>query len=103
MDEEEFVSPAQKGYTVYSKSGCPNCTKIKKYLCENGAEMLYVNCDEYILENKEGFLKFIANLAEKSVRVFPIVFFERKFIGGYEDTEYHYSRLNAFSDNSFLF
>jgi len=47
-------------------------------------------------------LKFIEENAGKSVRVFPIVFFEKKFIGGYTDTEYHYNRLNAFSNNLFF-
>jgi len=100
--EQEFEKPKMIGYTVYSKSGCPNCTKVKKYLTDVNAPISIVDCDEYLIENKDGFLKFIETAAEKSVRVFPIVFFERKFIGGYEDTEYHYNRLNAFSNNVFF-
>jgi glutaredoxin len=55
-----------------------------------------------LIEHKEEFLKFIEEAAEKSVRVFPIVFFEGKYIGGYPDTEHHYSRLNAFSSDVFV-
>ena len=94
--EKEFEKPKMTGYTVYSKSGCPNCNKVKKFLQNARAQMITIDCDEYLIERKEDFLKFIETISDKSVRVFPIVFFERKLIGGYEDTEYHYSRLNAF-------
>jgi glutaredoxin len=98
--DQEFEKPKMTGYTVYSKTGCPNCVKVKKFLQNVKAEMIIVDCDEYLIERKEEFIKFIEETAEKSVRVFPIVFFERKFIGGYSDTEYHYNRLNAFSKDA---
>jgi glutaredoxin len=102
MDEEEYVSPAVNDYTIYSKSGCPNCVKIKKYLCEVGAKLLVINCDEYILENKENFLNFIESLAGKEVKIFPMVFYEGQYIGGYAETEKHYNMNAAFSDNVFF-
>lgn len=97
MDDEEYIKPATNGYTIYTKSGCPNCVKIKKYLCECGAEMLVVNCDEYIIENKQEFLQFIAQCAEKEIKLFPMVFFNTEFIGGYAEAETHYKKINAFS------
>jgi glutaredoxin len=100
--EQEFEKPKVNGYTVYSKTGCPNCLKIKKLLNDSNAIVSIVDCDEYLIERKEEFLKFIEEAAEKSVRVFPIVFFEGKYIGGYSDTEYHHSRLNAFSSDDFV-
>ena len=27
----KFDKPESTGFTIYSKSGCPNCTRIKKY------------------------------------------------------------------------
>ena len=100
--DQEFKIPEMTGYTIYSKSGCPNCSKVKKYLTEVNAPVNIVDCDDYLIEAKEEFLKFIEIIAEKSVRVFPMVFFERKFVGGYDETEYHYSRLNAFSNKVFF-
>jgi glutaredoxin len=100
--ETEFEKPNLTGYTIYSKSGCPNCLKVKKYLKEMNAAVYIIDCDEYLIENKEEFLKFIEEMAKKSVRIFPIVFFEGKFIGDYQDTEYHHSRLNAFSTDVFI-
>lgn len=93
---DEFEKPKMTGYTIYSKSGCPNCVKVKKFLQNAKTQMNIVDCDDYLIENKEEFLTFIEKIAEKPVRVFPIVFFERKLV---EDTEYHYNRLNAFENN----
>jgi glutaredoxin len=100
MDEEEYVSPAINDYTIYSKSGCPNCVKIKKYLCEVGAKLLVINCDEYIVENKEIFLRFMEGIAGKEVKTFPMVFYEGQYIGGYSETEKHYNMTSAFSNKT---
>ena len=24
-----FTEPSEKGFTIYTKSGCPNCSKVK--------------------------------------------------------------------------
>ena len=34
IDIIAFEKPNTNGFTVYSKSGCPNCVKIKKFLGE---------------------------------------------------------------------
>ena len=41
-----------------------------------------INCDEYLIEEKEIFLQFIKNKANTEYKTFPIVFFNRIFIGG---------------------
>lgn len=82
----EFTNPDSKGFTVYSKSGCPNCTIVKKMIKEKHFFLTETNCDEYILEDKEGFLLFIEKLAERSHKSFPMVFYDGKFIGGLPDT-----------------
>ena len=58
--------------------------------------MLVVNCDEYIIENKQVFLQFIAQCAEKEIKLFPMVFFNTEFIGGYAEAETHYKKFKAF-------
>ena len=89
MDDTEIIQPEKMGYTVYTKSGCNNCTKIKHFLCEIGANMFIVNCDEYILDNKDHFMNFIKVTAKQEVRFFPIVFLNGEFIGGYNETVLH--------------
>jgi len=82
----EITAPDAKGFTIYSKSGCPNCTSVKKFIKEKHFFYSETNCDEYILEDKEQFLNKIENIAQKSWKTFPMVFYEGKFVGGLTDT-----------------
>ena len=85
MDSEPFVEPFENKFTVYSKSGCPNCVKAKALLKERGFQYEEVNCDEYILECKAEFLQFIEKKASTEWRSFPIIFDDTRFIGGFID------------------
>ena len=82
----EFIKPSKTGFTVYSKTGCPYCVTVKKIIKENFFLINEINCDKYILENKEEFLKFIESISGINHKTFPIVFYEDKFIGGSSDT-----------------
>jgi glutaredoxin len=82
----EFISPDTKGFTVYSKSGCINCIKVKNLIKDKFFLITEIDCNEYILEDKEAFLSFIEELAKKSHKTFPMVFYEGKFIGGLSET-----------------
>jgi hypothetical protein len=89
----EYDVPIEKGFTVYSKSGCNNCTKAKKLItllaCSEKLEL--VDCDDYLIENKEDFLTFMQTLIGKEYRVFPMIFKDGKFIGGYSDLETYFN------------
>jgi glutaredoxin len=96
----EFIEPSKKGFTVYSKSGCPNCLTIKKIIKEQKIFLYEINCDEYILENKDSFLNFIENIAETSYKTFPMIFYDGKFIGGFAHTKDFINKLLlSFEDN----
>ena len=82
----EFTAPASSGFTIYGKSGCPYCDKVKELLTEYKETFIYINCDEYLVEHREAFLEFIEKLAEKEYRTFPMVFFSGDSVGGYMDT-----------------
>jgi glutaredoxin len=82
----EFEKPLKSGFTIYSKSGCPNCTKAKALLKSKNLLFKVIDCDEYIIENKETFLLFIISLTNKEVKTFPIIFYDGKFVGGYNET-----------------
>jgi len=84
---DQIILPSTNNYTVYSKSGCINCTKVKKILKEQNIEPLIVDCDEYLIENKEDFLSQITELIGYEYKMFPIVFNNGKFIGGYFDVK----------------
>ena len=83
----EFQLPSKTGFTIYSKSGCPNCVNVKKILQENKIEYLLIDCDEYLIEEREKFLKFIENISKKEIKMFPIVFFDANFLGGLKATK----------------
>lgn len=89
----EFPIPEKNQITVYTKSSCINCTKVKKLLKDQSFTFNIIDCDEFILENKEEFLAFITNLIGKEYRMFPMVFNNGKFIGGYNETVSYFTSL----------
>lgn len=78
-----FQKPSATGYTIYSKSGCPYCDKAKSVLKNDNFNV--IDCDLYLVDNKEEFLQFIKELAQKEHRTFPMIFHNNTFIGGYSD------------------
>jgi glutaredoxin len=82
----DFIYPKKSEFTIYSKSGCDGCNKVKQYLKEHNLLFTVVNCDEYLIENKTLFLEQIKQLAGKDVTKFPMVFDYKYYIGGYTDT-----------------
>jgi glutaredoxin len=93
---EEYILPSVDNYTIYSKSGCPNCTKAKNLIKSENPEI--IDCDEYILENKEDFLEFIKKLAGKECKTFPMIFYKSVFIGGFNELKEQYEKMNAFTN-----
>lgn len=80
-----YEEPNNQGFTIYSKSGCPNCVTVKKQLNIDNSAVKIIDCDEYLIENRETFLKFIRekiNQPDESVKIqFPFIFSNGKFIG----------------------
>ena len=97
----DFFAPLESGFTIYSKSGCQNCTKVKKLLLEKQIVFLDIQCDEYLIEDKNGFLSFIKERANKEWKTFPIVFKDANFIGGFTETQLFFDKLLGFDDDDF--
>lgn len=74
------------GFIIYSKSGCINCVSVSKLLDSNFIDYKYVLCDDELLENRDQFLEKMRNYAGKEVKQFPMVFHNRLYIGGYQET-----------------
>ena len=94
----EFIEPKKIGFTIYSKSVSPNCTKVKQLIKDKNFLFNVIDSDDYIIEDKESFLKFIENIAEKSYRTFPMVFYDGKFVGGLIHTTEFIDKLLLFED-----
>jgi hypothetical protein len=58
--DTNYELPSEQGYTIYTKSQCSFCVKSKTLLKAEPFTM--IDCDEYVIEDKESFLKFIENL-----------------------------------------
>jgi len=92
----EFEKPSVTGYTIYSKSRCPFCTKVKVLLEEEPYTI--IDCDPYLTDEntKQEFLQFIENLINKQYRTFPMIFKDGQFIGGFTETKVYYDKEQAF-------
>ena len=106
MDPNDFEKPSANKYTVYSKSGCPNCNKVKELLKSQNLTFTVIDCDEYLIDSKPEFLNFIQDLISQEWKTFPIVFnSSSQFIGGFLDTKIYLENLSEkyldFTDESF--
>ena len=84
--------PASDSYTIYSKSGCLNCTKARVLLQNECVPTLYVDCDEFLLENKQEFLDQMKSLIGREYKTFPMIFKNGIFVGGYTETKKDYDQ-----------
>jgi len=92
----EFEEPSTTTYTIYSKSGCTFCTKVKNLLLEKNYSFDIIDCDEYLIEDKDGFLEFIQERTGREYRTFPMVFLRGIFIGGFTETKLQIDKESAF-------
>ena len=98
----QFEDLSDEGYTIYTKSNCPYCTKVKELLKSVKPEPKFIHCDEYLVEPeiKEEFLTWIQKMnGGISHRTFPMVFYQGKFIGGFTETEKFYAKENIFLED----
>ncbi len=83
-----YPSPIEYGYTIYIKSGCIFCEKVKQLLNNIYPQPKYIDCDSFIVFNKNRFLNFIKSLSGGiEHKTFPIVFLNKYYIGGYSETK----------------
>jgi len=101
MSSSPMSELLKSGFTIFSKSGCPNCTKAKKRIQQHFFVHKEVNCDDYLIEDKSGFLSEVEMRVGKSVTTFPMVFYDAKFVGGWSETESFVEKLLLSFDTSF--
>ena len=95
--------PASNKFTVYTKSGCKYCEKVKDALEHHFLTPEIVSCDDYLVDDylvndvlvndfltnsvkKQEFVAFMNSLTKDKFKTFPVVFFDKTFIGGYNET-----------------
>jgi len=85
----EFELPSELGYTIYSKSGCKFCTKLKNILKNNQIPFRIIDCDDYLVEDKEQFILFMKQFTKRNFVSFPILFNDKVCIGDYNKSLQH--------------
>lgn len=89
----EFVKP-KDGYSIYTKTNCKYCRHVKKLI----PNAHIVSTDEYLDTNRENFLAFVDKLTGVTPRTFPMVFLNKRYIGGFIETKDYIDKLEAFTD-----
>jgi len=93
-----FEEPDINGYTIYTKSYCIFCDKVKQLLDSLDKPYTVVLCDSYLENFKFSFLDFIKERTGREYKTFPMVFYKSRFIGGFSDTEEYCKKEKAFED-----
>jgi hypothetical protein len=58
-----------------------------------------INCDEYLIEDRQGFLLFVNSCAKKDTGGFPKVFRNGQFVGWYKETKELVDKMLAFVED----
>lgn len=95
----EFLKPHDDVFTVYSKSGCKNCIKVKQFLSSQQISFKTIECDDYIIENKDNFIFFMNVITNNKYKQFPVVFNNGNFIGEYSETVDYCNKIIDFNEN----
>ena len=93
-----YVPPSMMSYTIYTKTGCSYCIKAKEML--KNENVTIVDCDEYLSNDKEKFLLWVEEQTGGiKYRTFPIIFNNKKFVGGFAEVKQQFEMNEAFAGN----
>jgi len=81
-------------FTIYTKSDCVYCTKVKALL----PDAVVIDCDDRLLQDRPGFLREMEARIGRPYRMFPMVFLDDQFLGGYEETKAYLAVINFTED-----
>jgi glutaredoxin len=98
----EFEKPSLSGYIIYTKSGCNLCKKLKDHLIMKGHDFTVIDCDEYLVKDRDSFVAFIDSCAGKPTGGFPKVFHDGVFIGCIDETRKYIETKLSFDENAYF-
>lgn len=91
-DSDSIPRPRDFGFTIYSRSGCPYCDLAKELL--EFESMTAINCDDFLASDRDGFLETMRLYCGRDYKMFPMIFHNGVFLGGYTDTkDFYQNRL----------
>jgi glutaredoxin len=87
-----------KGYSIFTKENCKWCKKIKLLLPD--AHYIHVEIPPPPSKYRQEFFYQIDSLSKQQPRTFPIVFYNKHFIGGYKETKERIESFNFIFDTN---
>ncbi len=84
-------------FVIYSKDECRFCELAKQLLIDEGYNYEIVMCDNWLAEDREGFLKRMEDRIGFEYKTFPMVFYQGNFVGGYKELVKKVEQMNCFS------
>ena len=84
-----------EGITVFTKSKCLYCEKLKGYLFNKSIEYKQICCDEYYEneKSKKQLRDDLTNLTGKTNNTYPMVFLNGIYLGGYYNVLDYYGEF----------
>lgn len=83
-------------FVIYSKSDCRFCELSKQLLLDEGFEYEFIMCDNYLKEDRDGFLKRMEDKIGHTYRTFPMIFYREQFVGGYKELLKKVEQMSCF-------
>lgn len=80
------------GWTIFTKNNCSYCKRVKTLV----PEAYFVESDTFLTENRDEFLATMDKWTGKEYRKFPMVFLDKRFIGGYTETKKYLDDMETF-------
>jgi len=74
---------SKQGWTIFTKNNCSYCKKVKALIPDGHV----IESDTFLAENRDVFLAIVDELIGTEYRKFPMVFLDKRFIGGYTETK----------------
>lgn len=96
----EIELPSPFGYTIYSKSGCPQCDRAKRLVSDETVEELrIISCDSYLANGREEFITVMQSRTGKDRIMFPIIYHNGKLLGGFKELCEYQERMQDVQDS----
>ena len=81
--------PELDGFTIYSKMDCEYCIKAEELIISMKEDVNIIECDDVLSNSyvRTQFIEHMKKLIGFEYRTFPMIFKDRKFIGGYSELQ----------------
>ncbi len=83
-------------FILYSKSDCRFCELAKQLLLDEGYKYEIIMCDDFLKEDRNGFLEKMETKIGHPYKTFPMIFYKDQFIGGYTELVKEIEKMDCF-------